>query len=295
MIEQNYPVLEDMSMSVPNEGFAKTMIEGMGSQTILCVDDEVNILQSLKRLLRKEGYAILTANSGEEGLEVLKQNPQVQVVISDQRMPGMRGSEFLLRVKNEHPDMLRVILSGYAEASAIVEAINEGEVYHFLTKPWNEDELKATIKQCLAHYHLKIENKLLIKKIQEQNTELQHLNTQLASQVNLQAQSLQFSQEILDKLPVPIIGIGQDGLIALSNEFTRNSLMKDLLIGESIVGLLPEHIADVVQAVLDGTSTSALVEKQWIPGQQGTHAYIAPIGAVGQTRGCIVLLMEKMS
>ena len=125
----------------------------MNDKFVLCVDDEVNILNSLKRLLRKEDYTVLTATSGPEGLSLLEKQP-VQVVISDQRMPEMTGTEFLKKVKERYPNTIRVILSGYAEAPALLGAINEGEVFRFLTKPWNDEELKPEIQQCFAQYDL---------------------------------------------------------------------------------------------------------------------------------------------
>jgi response regulator RpfG family c-di-GMP phosphodiesterase len=188
MSEQDYQVREQSPNPTLSRPLQPAIEENIQTRTVLCVDDEANILQALKRLLRKEGYAILTATSGEEGLEVLRQNPQVQVVISDQRMPGMKGSEFLLKVKNEYPDMIRIILTGYSEASAIMEAITESEVYHFMTKPWDDSELKATITQCFTYYHQRFENKLLIKKIQQQ---IQYLNVQSENDGNKQAKLFQ--------------------------------------------------------------------------------------------------------
>ena len=123
----------------------------MSEPTILCVDDEAGVLSSLRRLLRKEGYKILTANSGDEGLALMDKQ-KVHVVISDQRMPEMTGTEFLQEVKGRFPQVVRVILSGYAEIHAIVDSINKAEVYRFLPKPWDDDELKQTIKHCLTHY-----------------------------------------------------------------------------------------------------------------------------------------------
>jgi len=121
--------------------------------TVLCVDDEVNILRSLKRLLRKEDYRLLTASSGEQGLEILKENA-VNLVISDQRMPGMSGIEFLARVKEEYPDIIRAILSGYTEVDAIMDSINRGHIYKFLLKPWNDQNLILDIRQALEHCDL---------------------------------------------------------------------------------------------------------------------------------------------
>ena len=121
--------------------------------SILCVDDEEEILKSLKRTLRKESFNVLTAVGGREGLSVLEQH-EVQLVISDQRMPEMTGTEFLEEVKQLYPDIVRVILSGYTDINCMLDAINKGEIYRFTTKPWNEDELKKTIYQGIEQYEL---------------------------------------------------------------------------------------------------------------------------------------------
>ena len=110
------------------------------TKTILLVDDETYILQSLKRLFTEEGYHVLTATSGPEGMELLKNN-SIQVIISDQRMPLMKGSEFLKQVKELYPDTLRMILTAYIDFDAIKEAINEGAIYKFISKPWQDSVL----------------------------------------------------------------------------------------------------------------------------------------------------------
>jgi DNA-binding NtrC family response regulator len=102
-------------------------------RVLLLVDDEANILRSLQRLFRREGYRILSALSGAEGLERLKEE-KVGVIISDQRMPGMTGSEFLHQVKDLYPDTVRLILSGYTDLESVTDSINRGAIYQFLTK-----------------------------------------------------------------------------------------------------------------------------------------------------------------
>jgi diguanylate cyclase (GGDEF)-like protein/PAS domain S-box-containing protein len=122
-------------------------------RTLLLVDDEPDILNSLKRLLRRSGYRILTAGSGAEGLELLALN-SVQVIVSDQRMPIMNGSEFLSRVKSLYPDTMRIVLSGYTELAALTDAINRGAIYKFVTKPWDDDELREVIREAfITHGH----------------------------------------------------------------------------------------------------------------------------------------------
>ena len=106
----------------------------MAEQAVLAVDDEKSILNSLRRSLRKEPYKLFTAESGAEGLEILAAK-EIQMVVSDQRMPNRSGTEFLSQVKKLYPDTVRVVLSGYAEAEAIVDSINRGEVFRFIGKP----------------------------------------------------------------------------------------------------------------------------------------------------------------
>ena len=146
--------------------------------TILCVDDEENILRSLKRLLRKEGYRLLTASSGTMGLKILAEN-DVQLVISDHRMPNMSGIEFFATVNEKYPDVIRIILTGYTHVDAITESINEGPVYKFLLKPWNDQNLKLEITQALEHYDLKQANKRLHETVLERNEALKGINENL--------------------------------------------------------------------------------------------------------------------
>jgi len=126
----------------------KSLIE---PQTLLLVDDEENILHSLKRLLRKEPYQILCCGSAIEALELLALH-QVQVIISDQRMPEMNGTEFLSRVKEMYPETIRLVLSGYTDLRSVTDAINHGAIYKYLTKPWQDEELKAEISAAFRRY-----------------------------------------------------------------------------------------------------------------------------------------------
>ena len=152
--------------------------------TILCVDDEQSILNALKRLLRKEGYQLLFANSGKEGLEILKAN-EVHLVISDQRMPEMSGTEFLEIVKEKYPDVLRIILTGYSDIDSITESINKGNIYKFFFKPWNDIRLKSEIRQITEQIQLIQANKRLDETVVQQNKELNEMNTKVDHLVHL--------------------------------------------------------------------------------------------------------------
>ncbi len=147
-------------------------------QSVLLVDDEPNILEALSRTLRKENFDIITATSGEQALSLLF-NRSVDLVISDQRMPGMGGSELISKIKERYPETIRIILTGYQDISAAVAAINEGGAYQFLQKPWDDETLKLTIRRALLQYQLTQENKSLRTQVEKQNQELKDLNLRL--------------------------------------------------------------------------------------------------------------------
>lgn len=119
--------------------------------TLLLVDDEPGVISSLKRLLRRENYRILTASSGEEALTLIAEN-EVGVILTDQRMSGMSGTELLARVRSMHPHIVRMVLSGYTGLDSLAEAINRGEIFKFLTKPWDEIELLDALRAAFRYY-----------------------------------------------------------------------------------------------------------------------------------------------
>jgi predicted signal transduction protein with EAL and GGDEF domain/CheY-like chemotaxis protein len=122
-------------------------------QTLLLVDDDVNVLSSLHRLFRRDGYRILTAASPAEAFDLLALYP-VQVIVCDQRMPILSGTEFLAKVKEMYPDTIRIILSGYTGLEAVLDSINRGAIYRFYTKPWDDTQLRDNIRLAFHHYWL---------------------------------------------------------------------------------------------------------------------------------------------
>ena len=173
--------------------------------TVLFVDDEINILKALQRLLRSEDMTVLSASRGEEALAMLEQH-EVQVVVSDQRMPEMRGVDFLSRVRERRPDVVRMMLTGYTEMDVAVDAINRGEIYRLITKPWNDDELKATIRQAFDHADLKAEIKRLNQVTREQNFKLQDMNRNLEGKVRNRTKQLGAKHQELRNAYVQTIG-----------------------------------------------------------------------------------------
>ncbi|MCK9284172.1 MAG: EAL domain-containing protein [Rhodocyclaceae bacterium] len=149
------------SRPVPAEAFEQLLRERrklefavdapLPNRTLLLVDDEASILSALKRLFRREGYTILTAAGGEEGLELLASN-EIGAVISDARMPQMSGGEFLGKVREMYPDVVRMMLSGYTDLKSVTNAVNRGELFCFLTKPWDDNELLETVRDAFRHY-----------------------------------------------------------------------------------------------------------------------------------------------
>jgi diguanylate cyclase (GGDEF)-like protein len=193
------------------------------SRTLLLVDDEVNIVAALKRLLRRDNYTILTANSGLEGLEILAKN-EVDVIVSDQRMPGMTGVEFLGKAKGIYPDTVRIVLSGYTELQSVTDAVNEGAIYKFLTKPWDDEQLRGHIEEAFRRKEMADENQRLNLEVRTANLELAAANRRLEEvlqqqqqQIKRDAVSLDIVREALQHIPTPVIGLDEEDFIAFIN------------------------------------------------------------------------------
>ncbi len=169
------------------------------TDTVLLVDDEQNILLSLKRLLRKEPFQLLTAGSGEEALEILAKTPDIGLIVSDQRMPGMSGVEFLEQAKELAPDAMRIMLTGFAELAVTIDAINKGCAYRYLTKPWDDGELLQALREGLQSYRLVQENRRLTELVNKQNEELTEWNSSLKERVMEQTVQLRKNNEELHK------------------------------------------------------------------------------------------------
>ncbi len=140
----------------------------MEKRTVLFVDDEEKILKSLKRGLMDEPYNALFANSGKEAVEILQQN-EVHVLVTDMRMPEMSGLELLKTVKQEYPRIIRMVLSGYTQVTTLLTAINQGEIYKFITKPWKlEEEFKPAIREAVDYYNFRSERDQLATEAKQQ-------------------------------------------------------------------------------------------------------------------------------
>ncbi len=147
-------------------------------QKVLFVDDEAHILKAVRRLFSGRNYTVLTAESGEEALEILDDEP-ISVLVSDQRMPGISGTELLDHARRHKPKTVRLMLTGNNDVSTAMDAINEGAVFRFVTKPWDHDDFLQTVELALEQHELRISKERYERHIQAQNVELQRLNTKL--------------------------------------------------------------------------------------------------------------------
>lgn len=203
----------------------------MNRHTILCVDDEPSILSSLKRDLRGEDYEVITATSGEEALDLLRKD-EVSLVISDQRMLSMTGVELLQKVREVSPDTVRVLLTGHLEIETAVAAINKGEVYRYLFKPWEKEDLLMTVKQSLE----KLE---LVRLVREQRDRLAEINRDLSREKVMVS-------TIINAMGEGLIVTDRDGKITFVNRVIERLVMKseEEILGEGIDDLFERSPGD---------------------------------------------------
>lgn len=267
-------------------------------RTLLLVDDEQNIMSALTRLLRRDGYQILTANSGREGLAVLAEN-KVGVILSDQRMPEMSGSEFLSMVTELYPDTVRIMLSGYTDLASVTDAINRGAIYKFLTKPWEDELLRENVRQAFEHYELAFENERLKRELTEANILLSKTNLGLKQRVEetslesaQHATVLNVAHEVLDALPIGVLGVGDEGLVAFANRVAVNVLeaLSPLpLIGMMATERLPaEMLSCLTQARGADQTVSALMDAD---GQGQWEIRASRIGIASEGRGFVLVMI----
>ncbi|MBI5633791.1 MAG: response regulator [Nitrospirae bacterium] len=259
---------------------------------ILCVDDEPNVLNALRRLFLDDAYTILTASSGQEGIDILAKEP-VQLVISDYRMPSMNGVEFLKEVYIRWPNTVRIVLSGYADASAIVGAINEGHIYKFIPKPWNDDELKVTISNSLERYFLFKKNVELTAELKQKNEELQSLNRRLEKLLEEKSRNLEYRtaslnvhQSLLDAMPVGILGVDNTDMIVMCNKSCLATCKDETgIIGNNTFSVLPDDILRFIARVKREGLSSGFIS------HDGARQKV--IGTVVEERGIILIFVPE--
>lgn len=266
----------------------------MSERALLLVDDEPNIMRALTRLFRRDGYRIYSAMSGTEGLEILKHN-DIHVIISDQRMPSMTGIEFLSRVKDLYPDTIRIVLSGYTDLNSITNAINQGYIYKFLTKPWDDDLLRDNVKQAFEQYELRAENVRLSKELQKANEALAREIIEQDKELYLNHHILSLSREILEHMPVGVLGIGEDGVVAVANSMAHK-IMKcrpGALLGINAKDELPNSLLRLCtyeSSLEEGKELRVSVE---IP--EEIDVYCSSLLSIGGGKGAVMVMMPATS
>lgn len=194
---------------------------------ILVVDDEEAILETMTFTF-EDDYDVFTSSDARRALDVLEKNAPFHVVLTDQRMPNMSGVEFLAEVCARHANTVRMILTGFSDMEAIIQAINDGHVYAYITKPWEPDQLKLLMKQAVEHYDLSVENSRLL-------LDLQHVNVYL--------------EAVMNQLDTGALAVDADGIVQAANRPVRDYLaLEGAVRGRALASILSEHGLDVVGA-----------------------------------------------
>lgn len=228
----------------------------MKRHKLLIVDDEKEILRSLT-LTFTENYEVFTASSGAEALEIIKQQ-DIALIITDQRMPQMTGVELLEKVIQINPRIIRIILTGYTDTAALIQAINQGHIYQYITKPWERQELRLIVQRALETYELEIENRRLLKELQAANERLRVENAFLKTEVNKEWQCAEIvgssptMQHVFERVhrvigsSVTVLLTGETGTgkTLLACYIHSHGPRKDRLFIEQSCGTLPETLLE---------------------------------------------------
>ncbi len=266
------------------------------SRTLLLVDDEENIVTALKRLFRRDGYQILTAHSGQEALALLASH-EVDVIISDQRMPGMTGVDFLRQARTLWPDTVRMTLSGFTDLQSIIDAVNEGAVFKFLTKPWDDTLLRQHVALAFAQKELGDENRRLSHEVAGANADMAALNLKLEQMLDRQREQAQLLEasaggvrDMVDTLPAAVFALDPEGLLAYMNP--------------AAVDLVPQAMADlggepgpVLRQLIDtlgsAQSLAATAGLRVTVGEQPCLAWLRPLHDPEMARGDMLVLVPS--
>ena len=213
------------------------------SRTLLLVDDKADVLAALRRMLRPDGYKILTALGGAAGLNILRGQP-VDVILSEQRVQRMSGVDFLSQARLVQPDCVRMVLTGYLEIQSIAKTVNEGAIYKFLTKPWDDEQLRAALREAFAHKELADDNRRLSAELSQAmtlaNQHLQALLEEKQRQLLRDEKVLDVLHEVMQILPLPLLGVDDSNMIAAINEAAQQAFGGNtLFLGQQISALLP--------------------------------------------------------
>jgi signal transduction histidine kinase len=224
--------------------------------TVLVVDDEPDVVKSVKDLLRLD-YRVIGATSAAEGMEVLHKE-EVHIVMTDQRMPATTGVEFLKHVRGEAPEAVRLLFTGYADIHAVIDAINQGNVYRYITKPWDPDELQTVIREACERYDLIVERKQLLAEVQKKNAELEKANADLLQSNMLKSAFIQVASHEL-RTPLTIL----NGLVGLARRMPElNPVLSDFLRRIEQGGQRMQQLVDQIVTMLSSDQFERVLQRE---------------------------------
>jgi response regulator RpfG family c-di-GMP phosphodiesterase len=233
---------------------------------ILCVDDEPSILSALRRLFRAHGLEVVTAESGQAGLELLDSRP-IDLVISDMRMPHMDGVVFLEHVRQRKPEILRLLLTGYADIASITGAINRGEIYRYIAKPWDDNDIILTVQNALERSALLQEKKRLEALVLAQNEELKAVNASL--EIKVEERTAELKQA--------------NGALNAANEKLKSNFLTSIKMFTALIELRDNRLAGHTRRVAD--TARRLAQAMALDTKQAQEVFVAgllhAIGMVG--------------
>ncbi|AGX86557.1 HD domain-containing phosphohydrolase [Candidatus Symbiobacter mobilis] len=245
---------------------SSTNVLSAGIGTLLFVDDEPSILSALRRLFRAKGFQVRVAESGQAGLDLLESEP-VDLVISDMRMPEMDGVAFLEQVRQRWPDSMRLLLTGYADVTSVMGAINRGEIYRYVAKPWDDNDIVLIVRGALQQRAMVLEQRRLQALVQQQNEELKELNAGLERKVQERTDELQKANAALSD----------------ANELLKANFITSIKVFTSLIELRNSHIAGHSRRVAD--MCRKLATRLGLDGKQTQEVFVAgllhEIGKVG--------------
>ncbi len=238
----------------------------MNNQTVLFVDDEQFVLTSLKRLLRDEPYRCLFAGGGKETLDLLEKE-DIHVLVADLNMPAMDGLTLLEEVEQKYPDIVRLVLSAHKNSDAVLAAINRGRVYHYITKPWDGDELKVNIRQAFGLFNLQEEKRDLFRKLEEHNKLLEKRVEKRTSQllaIQSKAEIGKYASQIVHNLKNPLQAIY--GALALADFvfLDKTPDLKELNEYFKVINSSAKNLEEIIAGILIHVRSDRLNSSQQI-------------------------------
>jgi len=260
---------------------------------VLLVDDEENILASLRRLLHQQPYEVLTARTAQDALRMLEERP-VELIVTDYRMPGMSGTDLLRQVQQRWPDTVRIVLSGYSEVKSIIAAINEGAIYKFVTKPWNDEEMKLHVRRAMEQALLAAENRAMASEIASQNAKLRELNRRLDQRASDATHGLTCAQELVEARDVGVLVIDETGLIVSANRRAAKLLARPqaALLGVSATGALPPAMR---AALVEWTRGTGVPAGHLVQGERRLQWRAQSLDAAGLSSATAVAIWEEVA